>query len=73
MLKTYFIAYAYSFIGDITSVTVLGKTIVTVHTYEKAVELLHTKSLLYSSRPESQMFFLGGWKDNVPFVPYNSL
>ena len=56
--------------GDITSVSVLGSTYVTVHTYAKAVEILDKKSAHYSSRPVFQMFALAGWKDNVAFLPY---
>jgi len=56
--------------GDMTSVTVLGKTIVTLHTYEKAVELLDKKGLNHSSRPTFELLSLAGWKDHIPFMPY---
>ena len=55
-----------------TSVTAFGVTIVTLHTYEKAVELLDKKSLIYSSRPVIPMLHLAGWTDNVAFIPYGS-
>jgi len=55
-----------------TSVTLLGRTVLTLHTYEKAVELLDKKSLIYSSRPGFNMFELSGWKDHVSLLPYGS-
>jgi len=60
------------FSGDITSVTVFGTTIVTVHTYEKAIELLDKRSRIHSSRPKLQMLHLAGWEDHVAFLPYGS-
>ena len=59
-------------LGDLTSITILGNTIVTVHTYEKAVELLDKKGVIYSSRLLMKMFALGGWSDNVGNMPYGS-
>lgn len=59
-------------LGDMTSVTLLGRTVVTVHTYEKAVELMDKKSLIYSSRPGFKMFELAGWQDHVSLLPYGS-
>lgn len=56
--------------SDLTSVTILGKTIVTVHTYEKAVELLDKKGRFYSSRPILQLLSLGGWTEHVVTLPY---
>jgi len=53
-----------------TSVTVLGQTIVTLHTYEKAIELLDKKSLINSDRPILQFFDLAGWGDIVSLLPY---
>ena len=58
--------------GDLTSVTLLGNTIVTIHTYEKAVELLDKKGLIYSSRPGMEMLSLGGWANHVVIMPYGS-
>jgi len=64
------IEHAFDYLGDITSVTVLGQSIVTLHTYEKAVEVLDKKSLINSSRPILQFLDLGGWRDHVPLLPY---
>jgi len=55
--------------GDITSITVLGKTIVTLHTYEKAVEVLDKKGLIHSARPTMEVLNLSGWEDHLLFIP----
>ena len=59
-------------LGDITSVTVLGKTIVTLHSYEKAVGLLDKKGLIHSSRPNFEMLNLCGWTEHVAHLPYGA-
>jgi len=56
--------------GDISSITILGTTIVTLHSYEKAVEVLDKKGLINSSRPALEMLNLAGWKHHVPCLPY---
>ena len=55
-----------------TSVNLLGTTIVTLHTYEKAVEILDKKSSIYSSRPTFHMYALAGLQDHVTMLPYGS-
>ena len=57
-------------LGDLTSISIFGTTIVTVHTYEKAVEMLEKKSLIYSCRARLQMLHLGGFENHVAFLPY---
>lgn len=37
--------------GPVSSVTVLGQTIVIINDYESAVELLEKRSTIYSDRP----------------------
>jgi len=60
-------------IGDLTSATVPGTTIVNIHTYKKAVELLVEKNSIYSDRPILPMFGeLIGWNDSLPIMPYSS-
>jgi len=56
--------------GDITSITLLGTTIVTLHTYEEAVALLDKKGRIYSSRPVLEMLNLCGWANHVVTMPY---
>lgn len=58
-----------SCIGDISSISLLGTTIVTLHTHEKTVELLDKKSTVYSSRPP---LTLPGLKDHLTMLPYGS-
>ena len=57
-------------VGDITSVTTFGSTIVTVHTYEQAVQLLNKKSGIYSCRSKIEMLHLGGLEHHVALLPY---
>jgi len=59
-------------LGDITSVSTPRSTTVTLHTYEKAIEILDQKSLIYSTRPPFPMFALGGWDNHVSMLPYGS-
>jgi hypothetical protein len=61
------ISFASSSSGDITSISVAGKTIITLHTYEKAIELLDQKSTIYSSRPAVN---LPGLEDHPTLLPY---
>ena len=50
-----------------------GTSIVIMNTYEKAVELLETKSAIYSDRADAPMATdLVGWKDNLAFLQYGS-
>ncbi|KAF3189853.1 hypothetical protein TWF788_009839 [Orbilia oligospora] len=58
--------------GPISSVTVLGQTIILLHSKEMASELLDKRSAKFSSRPHlhfaSEMV---GWKDSFSFSQYN--
>ncbi|KAH9908656.1 cytochrome P450 [Xylariomycetidae sp. FL2044] len=57
--------------GPISSVTVLGTTIVLLHSPELAHELLHRRSAIYSSRP--RLVFGGemcGFENILGIVPY---
>jgi len=53
-----------------TSITLPGTTVVTLHTYEKAVELLDKKGFIHSSRPTFEMLKLAGWNDHIPLMTY---
>ncbi|KAM0270336.1 hypothetical protein ACHAPA_003520 [Fusarium lateritium] len=58
--------------GPISSVTVMGQTIVVINDARIAFELLDKRSIKYSSRPK--MVFAGemvGWEDSVGFSEYN--
>jgi len=58
-------------VGDLTSATVAGATIVNIHTFAKAAELLEDKSSIYSDRPILPMFGeLIGWKASVSIMRY---
>lgn len=59
--------------GPISSVTVLGTTIVILNSLELAVELLEKRSAIYSSRPK--MVFGGqlcGWDQLLALAPYGA-
>jgi cytochrome P450 len=50
-----------------------GTSIIILNSYEKAVELLETKSSIYSDRADAPMATdLVGWKDNLAFLQYGS-
>ncbi|KAG7096665.1 hypothetical protein E1B28_004080 [Marasmius oreades] len=57
--------------GDISSVTVLGQTIVILNSLKAAVDMLDKKSLIYSDRPVLQMGGeMVGWKNTLALLPY---
>lgn len=57
--------------GDLTSATVLGNTIINIHTYAKAQELLDKKSNINSDRPILPMVGeLVGWDRIMPLMRY---
>ncbi|KAK0470333.1 cytochrome P450 [Desarmillaria tabescens] len=56
--------------GDISSVTVLGRTIVVLNSYSLAKELLDGRSAKYSDRPYLSMPNLCGWKDTLLILGY---
>ena len=66
------ISLDWRWLGDLTTLSVFGQPIVFAHTYEKAVELLDKKSLIYSGRATVQMFALGGLQDHVSELQYGS-
>ncbi|KAI1437328.1 cytochrome protein [Xylaria sp. CBS 124048] len=57
--------------GPISSVTVLGTTIVIVQSPELAIELLEKRSLNYSSRPKFTFAEIAGFGNILPMLPYN--
>ncbi|KAI2634605.1 cytochrome protein [Xylaria nigripes] len=58
--------------GPISSVKVLGTTIVVLNSPELAVELLDKRSLKYSSRPRFVFGELTGLGNVTPLVPYDN-
>jgi len=57
--------------GDITHIEVLGQHIIVLNSVKTAMEMLDSKSALYSDRPVLPMAGeLVGWKDSLPFLPY---
>ncbi|KAK0214140.1 cytochrome P450 [Armillaria fumosa] len=56
--------------GDISSVTVLGQTIVVLNSYPSAKELLDGRSAKYSDRPYMSMPILCGWGDTLLILGY---
>ncbi|KAI1826284.1 cytochrome protein [Xylaria intraflava] len=59
--------------GPISSVTVLGTTIVILNSSELAVELLDRKSAVYSSRPRLPFADITGLGSAMPMLPYNKM
>ncbi|KAI1100667.1 putative cytochrome P450 oxidoreductase OrdA-like protein [Jackrogersella minutella] len=59
--------------GPISSITVMGQTIVVLHDLQLALELLEKRSVKHSSRPR-QIFAgeLVGWEDSLGLAPYNT-
>jgi hypothetical protein len=58
-------------VGDITHIEVLGQHIIVLNSVKTAMEMLDSKSALYSDRPVLPMAGeLVGWKDSLPFLPY---
>ncbi|KAF9463430.1 cytochrome P450 [Collybia nuda] len=57
--------------GDITSVNVLGQTLIILNSAKVATEMLEKKSAIYSDRPTLQLGGeLVGWKNALVFMPY---
>jgi cytochrome P450 len=57
--------------GDITHIEVLGRHIIVLNSVKTAMEMMDSKSTLYSDRPVLPMAGeLVGWKDSLPFLPY---
>jgi cytochrome P450 len=57
--------------GDISSISMLGQTIVILNSVKIANELLDKKSSIYSDRPVLQMGGeLVGWKNSLVLIPY---
>ncbi|KAG2033215.1 cytochrome P450 [Suillus americanus] len=60
--------------GDITHIEVLGRHIIVLNSIKTALEMMDSKSTLYSDRPVLPMAGeLVGWKDSLPFLPYGDL
>lgn len=59
--------------GPISSITILGKTIVVLHSAELALELFEKRSLTYSARPEFVYGALAGWANVMSVLPNNKL
>ncbi|KAF5019368.1 hypothetical protein F66182_8618 [Fusarium sp. NRRL 66182] len=59
--------------GPISSITVLGQTIVIVNEAALAFEILERRSAIHSSRP-NQIFAgeMVGWRDSLAFLPYSA-
>ncbi|RDB20518.1 hypothetical protein Hypma_012422 [Hypsizygus marmoreus] len=57
--------------GDISSVTVLGQTIIVINSAQAAFDMLDKKSPIYSDRPTLEMGGnLVGWKNTLVLLPY---
>ncbi|KAG2033233.1 cytochrome P450 [Suillus americanus] len=57
--------------GDITHIEVLGRHIIVLNSVGTAMEMMDSKSTLYSDRPVLHMAGeLVGWKESLPFLPY---
>ncbi|KAG1874873.1 cytochrome P450 [Suillus subluteus] len=57
--------------GDITHIEVLGRHIVVLNSVKTVMDMLDSKSTLYSDRPVLPMAGeLVGWKESLPFLPY---
>lgn len=57
--------------GDITHIEVLGRHIIVLNSVKTAMEMMDSKSTVYSDRPVLPMSGeLVGWKDSLPFLPY---
>lgn len=64
-------ATSYS-LGDIASISIMGRRIVVVNSAKIASEMLDRKSVVYSDRPAIQMAGeLVGWRDALPCLPYD--
>ncbi|KAG1855197.1 cytochrome P450 [Suillus subalutaceus] len=57
--------------GNITHIEVLGRHIFVLNSIKTALEMMDSKSTLYSDRPVVPMAGeLVGWKDSMPFLPH---
>ncbi|KAG1874858.1 cytochrome P450 [Suillus subluteus] len=57
--------------GDITHIEVLGRHIIVLNSTKTALEMMDSKSALYSDRPVVPMAGeLVGWKDAMAFLPH---
>ncbi|KAG2139587.1 cytochrome P450, partial [Suillus bovinus] len=57
--------------GDITHIEVQGRHIIVLNSVKTAMEMMDSKSTLYSDRPVIPMAGeLVGWKDSLPLLPY---
>ncbi|KAJ8129221.1 hypothetical protein O1611_g4411 [Lasiodiplodia mahajangana] len=58
--------------GPISSVTILGKSIIIINDVQLAIELFEKRSAKYSSRPK-QLFAgeMVGWEKTIGLAPYN--
>ncbi|KAG2032312.1 cytochrome P450 [Suillus americanus] len=57
--------------GDITHIEVLGRHIIVLNSVKSAMEMMDSKSTLYSDRPIFPMLGeLVGWKDSLVFLSY---
>ncbi|RBA19920.1 hypothetical protein FPRO05_09220 [Fusarium proliferatum] len=59
--------------GPISSITVMGQTIIIINNWELASQLLGKKSAKHSSRPKIMMAGeMVGWENSLGFSPYNN-
>ncbi|KAJ7488871.1 cytochrome P450 [Mycena latifolia] len=56
--------------GDVMYLSVLGRPMIILDTYEAAVDLLDKRSAIYSDRPKFTFFELLGWVPSIGFLPY---
>ena len=60
-----------SVLGAIVSVSIFGQPMIIVNSKQTAMDMMVTKSAIYSDRPVMQMGGeLVGWKDTLVLVPY---
>ncbi|KAF9026341.1 cytochrome P450 [Hymenopellis radicata] len=59
--------------GNVTSVNVLGTTLVILNDFASAQELLDKRSAIYSERPSFPMVELCGWGNAILLLPYGPL
>ena len=58
--------------GPISSVTVLGQTMIIINDVNIAFDLLRDRSTIYSSRPHQEFSCnMVGWKNSTAMSPYN--
>lgn len=61
-----------AWLGDITSVTIFGLSVIILNSVDLALDMLDKKSAIYSDRPVFQMGGeLVGWKNTLVLVPYS--